>query len=46
MECIKIYHNDKNEHILIKQINDILNRRYESGLLTRYEVKKVTGNVF
>jgi len=46
MECIKIYHNDKNEHTLIKQINDILNKRYELGILTKYEVKKATGNEF
>ena len=44
MECIKIYHDDKDEQNLIGQIKNILNKRYESGLLTMYEVKKAKGN--
>lgn len=46
MECIKIYHDDKDEQNLVEHIKNILNERYESGLLTMYEVKKAKGNEY
>lgn len=46
MECLKIYHDDKDEQHLIGLIKNIMNQRYELGLLTRYEIKKAKGNEF
>lgn len=46
MKCIKIYHDDKYEEDLINHIKNIMNQRYLSGILTKYEIKKAKDNEY